>query len=98
MPLIRRLPKVGFTPHRSRRFSVVNISILNRFSGGTEVTPELLLREKIIRRLRDGVKILGRGTLEKKLTVRAHDFSRKAREAIEGAGGSCQQIGGGNKK
>jgi len=92
MPLIRRLPKVGFTPPCARRLSVVNVSTLNRFSDETEVTPELLVRERVIRKVRDGVKILGGGKLEKKLTVRAHAFSLTARRAIESAGGNCRGV------
>jgi large subunit ribosomal protein L15 len=92
MPLIRRLPKVGFTPPRPRRWTEVNISELNRFPDGSEVTPEALRGERIIRGWKDGVKILGRGDLEKRLVVRAHRFSKKARQAIEAAGGSCHPI------
>lgn len=92
MPLKRRLPKVGFTSPRPRRFAVVNISQLNVFPDGSEVTPEVLLEKRVIRRLKTGVKILGEGSLDKKLFVWAHRFSQKAKETIEAAGGSCQCI------
>lgn len=92
MPLKRRLPKGGFTPPRRRVFSVVNLSQLNIFPDGSEVTPELLREKKIIRNLKPGVKILAKGKAEKKLMVWAHAFSAAARQAIEAAGGSCQHI------
>jgi len=93
MALKRRLPKVGFTARNPRVFSVVNLDCLSEFPAGTEVNPELLLEKRIIRKLApDGVKILARGKIDRKLIVWAHSFSRKAREAIEAAGGSCQQI------
>jgi len=65
---------------------------LNRFAEGTEVTPELLLAERVIRKLNDGVKILGNGKLERKLTVKAHKFSDSAKQAIESAGGTAEVI------
>lgn len=93
MPLKRRLPKGGFTPPRRRRFSVVNISQLNVFPDGSEVTPETLREKRIIRKLiKPGVKILARGSVERKLAVWAHSFSAAARRAIESAGGTCQHI------
>ncbi len=92
MPLKRRLPKGGFTPPRRRVFSAVNLSQLDIFPAGTEVTPELLREKRIIRKLKPGVKILAKGKVEKKLVVWAHDFSAAARKAIEAAGGSCQHI------
>ncbi len=93
MPLKRRLPKVGFTPLHPRSFSIINISALNVFPEGAEVNPEILLEKRIIRKLSpNGLKILARGKIDKKLLVWAHSFSRAAREAIEAAGGSCQRI------
>lgn len=93
MSLKRRLPKLGFTPLRRRVFSIINLGRLNELPEGTEVTPEFLLEKRIIRKLApDGVKILARGKIDRKLIVWAHSFSRRAREAIEAAGGSCQQI------
>lgn len=78
-PLFRRLPKRGFTNINRKEFTIVNLSTLNRFEDGTEVTPELLLETGVISKLNDGVKILASGAVEKKLTVKAHKFSSSAR-------------------
>ena len=93
MPLVRRMPKRGFTNIFRKEFAIVNVGQLERFPVGSEVTPELLLAEGVVARLRDGIKILGDGTLSRKLTVRAHKFSKKAQETIQAAGGSCEVIG-----
>ncbi|EEL52519.1 MULTISPECIES: 50S ribosomal protein L15 [Bacillus cereus group] len=91
-PLFRRLPKRGFTNINRKEFTIVNLSTLNRFEDGTEVTPELLLETGVISKLNDGVKVLASGAVEKKLTVKAHKFSSSAKEAIEAAGGSVEVI------
>ncbi|GAB6458979.1 50S ribosomal protein L15 [Bacillus luti] len=91
-PLFRRLPKRGFTNINRKEFTIVNLSTLNRFEDGTEVTPELLLETGVISKLNDGVKILASGAVEKKLTVKAHKFSSSAKEAIEASGGSVEVI------
>ena len=91
-PLFRRLPKRGFTNINRKEFAIVNLSTLNRFEDGTEVTPELLLETGVISKLNDGVKVLASGAVEKKLTVKAHKFSSSAKEAIEAAGGSVGVI------
>ncbi|AIE31264.1 50S ribosomal protein L15 [Bacillus thuringiensis] len=91
-PLFRRLPKRGFTNINRKEFAIVNLSTLNRFEDGTEVTPELLLETGVISKLNDGVKVLASGAVEKKLTVKAHKFSSSAKEAIEAAGGSVEVI------
>ncbi|PAE01858.1 50S ribosomal protein L15, partial [Bacillus paralicheniformis] len=75
MPLFQRLPKRGFTNINRKDFAVVNLDKLNSFAEGTEVTPELLLETGVISKLKSGVKILGDGQLEKKLTVKANKFS-----------------------
>jgi large subunit ribosomal protein L15 len=93
MPLVRRLPKRGFTNIFRKEFVIVNVGQLDRFPAGSEITPEVLLAEGVVSQLRDGVKILGDGSLSHKLTVRAHKFSKKAQELIEAAGGSCEVIG-----
>ncbi len=93
MPLVRRLPKRGFTNIFRTEYVIVNIGQLERFPAGSEITPELLLAEGVIAKLLDGVKILGDGSLTRKLTVRAHKFSKKAEEAIRAAGGECEVIG-----
>ena len=91
-PIGRRLPKRGVTNFTRKEFSIVNIELLNRFEDGTEVTPELLKQAGLVRKELDGVKILGVGELEKKLTVKANKFSKSAVEAIEKAGGKVEVI------
>lgn len=92
MPLVRRLPKRGFTNIFRVEMAIVNIGQLERFPAGSEITPELLHAEGVVAKLRSGVKILAKGTLTQNLTVRAHAFSGKAREIIEAAGGTCEVI------
>jgi large subunit ribosomal protein L15 len=91
-PLFQRLPKRGFTNINRKEFTIVNLDTLNRFEEGTEVTPELLLETGVISKYTAGVKILGKGKLEKKLTVKAHKFSSSAKEAIETAGGKTEVV------
>jgi large subunit ribosomal protein L15 len=91
-PLFRRLPKRGFTNINRKEFAIVNLTALNRFEDGTEVTPELLLETGVISKVNNGVKILANGKLEKKLTVKAHKFSSTAQAAIEAAGGKTEVI------
>ncbi|MBA2873137.1 large subunit ribosomal protein L15 [Anoxybacillus calidus] len=91
-PLFRRLPKRGFTNISRKEYAIVNLDALNRFEDGTEVTPELLLETGVVSKLKAGVKILGNGQIEKKLTVKAHKFSSAAKEAIEAAGGKTEVI------
>jgi large subunit ribosomal protein L15 len=90
--LFRRLPKRGFTNINRKEFAIVNVDTLNRFEDGTEVTPELLIETGVVSKLNAGLKILGKGVLEKKLTVRAHKFSTSAKEAIEACGGQTEVI------
>lgn len=92
LPLIKRLPKRGFTNPTRKEYTTVNLETLNRFEDGTEVTPELLLEKRVVRKLQSGIKILGAGSLEVKLTVKAHKFSASAKEAIEAAGGKAEVI------
>lgn len=92
MPLQRILPKRGFTNIFSKEYAEVNISALDVFEDGTVVTPELLLKKKIARKLLDGVKILGDGELNRKLTVKAHKFTKSAAQKIEAAGGKIEVI------
>ncbi|MEO0070137.1 MAG: 50S ribosomal protein L15, partial [candidate division WOR-3 bacterium] len=92
-PLYKRLPKKkGFTNIFRKEYSIVNLGQLNRFEKDTVITPELLIKERIIRKLKDGVKILGQGPLNKPLVVRAHRFSKKAKETIEACGGKVEVI------
>ena len=92
LPLFQRLPKRGFTNIHRKEYVIVNLETLNRFDEGVEVTPELLLVEGIVSKLKAGVKVLGNGSLDKKLTVKAHKFSASAKEAIEAAGGQTEVI------
>jgi large subunit ribosomal protein L15 len=92
MPLFQRLPKRGFTNINRKDYAIVNLETLNRFEDGTEVTPELLVETGVVSKLRSGVKILGSGSIEKNLTVKAHKFSSSAKEAIEAAGGKTEVI------
>ncbi|MCD8501852.1 MAG: 50S ribosomal protein L15 [Bacillaceae bacterium] len=91
-PLYRRLPKRGFTNPTRKEFAILNLDQLNRFEDGTEVTPELLIETGAVSNVKDGVKILGNGKLERKLTVKANKFSASAVEAIEAAGGKTEVI------
>ncbi|MBE6032610.1 MAG: 50S ribosomal protein L15 [Clostridiales bacterium] len=92
MPLYRRIPKRGFTNIWKIEWAIVNVEALNVFEDGTEITPELLLEAGLIKKELDGVKILGEGTLEKKVTVKAHKFSKAAAEKIEAAGGKAEVL------
>ena len=91
MPLYRRLPKRGFTNIFSREYAVININYLNRFTGETEITPEVLYTAGLARK-GSRIKILGQGKLEQKIKVAVHRLSNKAKEGIEKAGGSWQEI------
>ena len=94
MPLHRRVPKRGFHNPFRTEYAVVNLdTIADRFDTGTVVTPELL-RERGIVRSAGQIKVLARGDIAKKLTVRAHKFSGKAAEKIAAAGGAAETIGG----
>lgn len=91
-PLFRRLPKRGFTNINRKEYAIVNLDALNRFEDGAEVTPALLLEIGIVSNEKAGIKILGHGTLNVKLNVKAHKFSASAKEAIENAGGTTEVI------
>ncbi|GAA0116391.1 50S ribosomal protein L15 [Clostridium senegalense] len=92
MPLYRRLPKRGFTNIFAKEYACINVERLNIFENGTEVTPEVLMEKGIVKKLYDGVKILGNGNLEKSLTVKAQKISKGAVEKIEAAGGKVEVI------
>lgn len=88
MPLQRRLPKRGFTSIFKKEYEIVNLDHLEeRFEGGTEITIELLKEANLVKKIKDGVKILGRGELTKKFHVHAHAFSKSAEEKIKAVGG-----------
>ena len=92
MPLYRRIPKRGFTNRNQKDIVGINISALERFENGSEVSIETLIETGIVKNPRDGVKILGNGEFTKKLTVKANAFSASAKEKIEALGGSCEVI------
>ena len=92
MPLYRRIPKRGFTNRNSKDIVAINVEVLERFEDGEEVTIERLLENRAISRRRDGVKILGRGELTKKLHVKVNAFSASAKEKIEAAGGTAEVV------
>ena len=92
MPLYRRLPKRGFNNKWAKEYAEVNVKDLNRFEDGTEVDINVLLAAGLVGKQLDGLKILGNGELEKKLTVKAEKFSKSAVEKIEKAGGKAEVI------
>ena len=89
MPLYRRIPKRGFTNRNRLEIVAINVSALERFDAGSEVS---LIESGIVKNPKDGVKILGNGELTKKLTVKANAFSASAKEKIEAVGGTCEVI------
>ncbi|MBI4298374.1 MAG: 50S ribosomal protein L15 [Chloroflexi bacterium] len=92
-PIIRRLPSIrGFNNIFKQEYVIVNLSSFDSLPENAEVTPEALLKAKIVRNLKHPVKILGEGTITKSLTVEAHRFSKSAREKIEAAGGRVRMI------
>ena len=92
MPLYRRLPKRGFKNVFAKEYAEVNVSQLNRFEDGETVDPVALIEAGILKNVRDGIRILGNGTLEKKLTVIANGFTKSAEEKIVAAGGKVEVI------
>ncbi|MDD4354581.1 MAG: 50S ribosomal protein L15 [Candidatus Izemoplasmatales bacterium] len=91
-PLFKRLPKRGFTNYFRKEFAIINLSDLNQYDNDAVITPESLLDEGRISDLKAGLKVLGSGKLEKRLTVKAHKFSASAEEAIAAAGGKTEVI------
>ena len=93
MPLTRRLPKRGFKNRFLKVYTIVNVCELEKFENGTEITPEVLLSNGVISKVEaNGAKVLGNGTLTKKLVVKASKFSKSAVEAIEKAGGTVEVL------
>ncbi len=92
IPFFQRLPKRGFKNVNRKEYAVINLSDLNVFENGTEVTLETLIKAGLVKKTFDGVKVLGNGTLEKKLTVKASKFSASAETAIKNAGGTVEVI------
>ncbi|MDY0276535.1 MAG: 50S ribosomal protein L15 [Acholeplasma sp.] len=92
LPFFQRLPKRGFNNINRKEFAIVNLKDLNIFNDGDVITPEVLLEKGVITKLLAGVKVLGNGTLDKKVTVKAHRFSEAAKAAIEKNGGTVEVI------
>lgn len=92
LPLYRKLPKRGFHNKFATVYAIVNVDALNVFEDGAVVDTEALLARRIIRKVNDGVKVLGNGELTKKLTVKATIFSASAKEKIEAAGGKTEEV------
>lgn len=93
MPLYRRLPKRGFTNIFAKTFVVLNVRDLNCYEDGQTVSPEFLVQSGYVKKIKDGLRVLGQGELKKKLTVRAHHFSESAKKKIEAAGGAVEVLG-----
>lgn len=92
MPLYRRIPKRGFTNRFATEYAEINVKDLNRFEDGAVVDFDLMCEAGLVKQVKDGVKVLGNGELEKKLTVKAEKFSKSAAEKIEAAGGKVEVI------
>ena len=93
LPLFKRIPKRGFSNYEFKtKYAVINVSDLNVFEENVEITPEILKDSGILKKQLDGVKILGNGVLEKKLNVKAHKFTKSAKEKIEAKGGKVEVI------
>lgn len=93
LPLYRRLPKRGFSNHEFKTtYAVVNVEDLNRFEEGTVITPALLRETGMVKQQLDGIKVLGCGTLTKKVTIQAHKFSKSALEKIKESGSKAEVI------
>ena len=92
MPLYRRIPKRGFTNRNTKEIVAINLEVLEAFENGATVSVDTLIEKGIVKNPRDGVKILGRGELTKKLNVQANAFSASAKEKIEALGGTAEVI------
>lgn len=93
LPLYRRLPKRGFSNAMFKtEYAVINVEDLNRFDEGTTVTPALLKEVGMVKQQLDGIKVLGSGKLEKKLTIQAHKFSKSAMDKIKESGSKAEVI------
>lgn len=92
-PLHRRLPqRAGFRNVNRKEYAIVNLDDLERFEAGTEITPELLAGNGIVKDFKDGIKVLGFGDVTKAFTVRAHKFSKSAEEKLKAAGGTAEVL------
>ena len=91
-PLFKRIPKRGFTNFTRVEYAVVNLDTLNRFEDGAVVTPEVLKETGLVKKQLNGIKVLGNGKLEKKLTVKCNKISASAKKAIEEVGGTVEVL------
>ncbi len=91
-PFFKRMPKRGFTNYTRKEYAIVNVEDLNKFDDGVEVNYDVLKAAGLVKKHLDGVKVLGNGKLEKKLTVKAEKFSASAKKAIEEAGGTAEVL------
>ena len=92
MPMQRRLPKRGFTPLAKKEYAIVNLNQLDVFAAGSTVDIDAMLTAGVVSGIKDGVKVLADGDVTKSITVKAHKFSAKAKEKIEAAGGTVEEI------
>ncbi len=92
MPLQRRIPKRGFNNIFAKKIVAINVSALNKFDDGAEVTAEALVEKGIVKNVYDGIKVLGNGNVTKKLTVKVAAFSESAKQKIEAAGGKAEVV------
>lgn len=92
MPLSRRVPKRGFRSVFRKRYAIINVEQLNRFNDGETITPERLIEDGMIKKIMNGLKILSKGEINKKINVKAHKFSKEAINKIESAGGKAEVI------
>ena len=92
MPIYRRLPNRGFTNIFAKKYTSINVEDLNKFDNGTEITAEVLKENGVIKKINDGIVVLGRGDLNKKVTIKAKRFSKSAEEKISAAGGKAEVI------
>jgi large subunit ribosomal protein L15 len=97
MPLHRRLPKRGFTNIFRKEYAIVNVSALEALAGDS-FDPQSLLALGVVRKLKDGLKVLGSGDLKRKITIKAHIFSKSALDKIQAAGGAAEVIAAGPAK
>jgi large subunit ribosomal protein L15 len=92
MPLQRRIPKRGFTNIFKKSYSIINLRDLEQFAAGSEIGPEQLIQAGLVKKIRDGIKLLAQGELNNALSVRVHEASAAARSKIEAAGGRVELI------
>ena len=92
MPLSRRVPIRGFRNVFRKRYAIINVEQLNRFNDGETITPERLIEDGLIKKIMNGLKILSKGEINKKIIVKAHKFSKEAINKIESAGGKAEVI------